>query len=637
MRWDLRPGRLRLDRRTALLGVAALAVLVVGFWLLGAVASALAGVRIRQEARERGLEAGWRSLSLGFPGRLHARDLAVIEPTDGDTVFRAAELRVGLSAWSMLRLQPAPTRIELEHALLRPWHSAARLDTLAPPDEEESGRGGPSAPRVMRAGDALVRALLAPARALPALSLRDVTLASADTDDGRAVVLGGLELRRERQGIHLAGTGSLEGEAHVPFELDLRYGHDDRLSGGARFRFPEPDADTLRPFVVAVDGRVEQDRRAREVRIGDPLIVSLGRTRVRVVGTLSRQGPAFRLAMAADSLDRQKVVESFPRALLGPLDKLVVRGSWDHRVSLDLDLSKPDSVRFESDVIPHALQLDLARTRLDLWSLDQPFTATVHLPRGQRVRRTLSTANPHFLTLDEIDPVLAAAVVTNEDGGFRNHRGFNTEAVRSAIAYNLKKGGYRRGAGTISMQLVRNLYLGHDRTLARKFQEVVLAWVLENLTWLPKDRLLEIYLNIIEWGPGVHGADEAADFYFGKSARELTVDEALFLTIVIPSPKRWRDRLDGTGALRPFARAQMHFIGRAMIRKGWLDPEALPTGDSLAVAITGRAGATFAPPAPPDSLLIPADSLAAPPAAAPAAPGTADTILGAVPPPEAPR
>ena len=97
------------------------------------------------------------------------------------------------------------------------------------------------------------------------------------------------------------------------------------------------------------------------------------------------------------------------------------------------------------------------------------------------------------------------------------------------------------------MQLVRNLYLGHRRTLSRKGQEVVLAWVLEHLTGLSKDRLLEIYLNIIEWGPEVHGADEAARFYFDKDAADVTLDEALFLTIVVPSPRRWKTRFDATG------------------------------------------------------------------------------------------
>jgi membrane peptidoglycan carboxypeptidase len=118
---------------------------------------------------------------------------------------------------------------------------------------------------------------------------------------------------------------------------------------------------------------------------------------------------------------------------------------------------------------------------------------------------------------------------------------------------------------------------------------VVLAWILEHLTGVPKRRLLEIYLNIIEWGPAVHGADEASRFYFDHDAGSLTVAEALFLATVVPAPSRWRWRFDDHGELRRFTQAQMHFIGRAMVAKGWLDPAQLPGTDSLRVELRGPA------------------------------------------------
>ena len=280
-----------------------------------------------------------------------------------------------------------------------------------------------------------------------------------------------------------------------------------------------------------------------------------------------------------------------------------MRGWYGYRVGLDLDVSRPDSVTFTADVLPHGLQIDAAATRLNLLALDQPFVADIHLPKDRIVQRDLSPANPSFRPLAAIDSVLVHAVVTNEDGGFFRHAGFNMEAVKGAIADNLKAGAFRRGAGTITMQLVRNLYLGHDRTLSRKGQEVVLAWVLEHLTLVSKERMLEIYLNIIEWGPGVHGADEAARYYFGHGADRVTVDEALFLATVVPAPIKWRYRFDATGALRPFARAQMHFIGRAMVQKGRLPAELLPPADSLRVELRGPARDLILPPpaAPPET------------------------------------
>ena len=119
--------------------------------------------------------------------------------------------------------------------------------------------------------------------------------------------------------------------------------------------------------------------------------------------------------------------------------------------------------------------------------------------------------------------------------------------------------------------------------------------MLEHLTGLSKDRLLEIYLNIIEWGPGVHGADEAARFYFDKDAADLTLDEALLLTVVVPSPSRWRSRFDANGQLRPWARAQMAYIARKMVSRDWLTPEQVPTAEGLQVTLRGEAARAFAP------------------------------------------
>jgi len=157
------------------------------------------------------------------------------------------------------------------------------------------------------------------------------------------------------------------------------------------------------------------------------------------------------------------------------------------------------------------------------------------------------------------------------------------------------------------MQLARNLFLGHRRTLSRKGQEVVLAWVLEHLTHLSKDRLLEIYLNIIEWGPDVHGANEAARFYFAKDAAELSLDEALFLTVIVPSPGHWRWRVDAEGELKPWARSQMAFVARKMAEKGWLPAEQVPDPATLRVVLRGAAAAAL----PPRPAGAPADTVSA--------------------------
>ncbi|TMJ95302.1 MAG: hypothetical protein E6G67_07480 [Actinobacteria bacterium] len=443
-----------------------------------------------------------------------------------------------------------------------------------------------------------MRLLLLPARQFPRLALHDITIRAGH---GGESPLGGasiawLDLEPENGGVHLAARGALSLARDVPFELGFDYGRDDRLTGGARFMIPSAPRGRLDSLRVSVDGRVTQARGRGLIELGDSSRVTIGRLPLVLQGSLARAGPHARFALSADGVTPARLLASFPQSVLGTLRDLSLRGSFDYRLSLDLDLSAPERVDFTARVLPHGLALDSARTRLNLLALDQPFTATIHLPGGRLETRELSPANPHFRTLDQIDSMLVHAVVTNEDGGFFRHRGFNVEAVKSAIAENLRAGAYRRGAGTITMQLVRNLYLGHERTLSRKAQEVALAWVLEHLTGISKRRLLEIYLNVIEWGPGIQGADEAARYYFDRDASDLDLGEALFLSTVVPSPSKWRYRFDPLGELKPFARAQMHFIGRAMIAKGWLAPEELPPRDSIRVELRGAARAVISPP-----------------------------------------
>ncbi len=608
------PSTPRSFRRWLVVGLA----LILATLAAGPVARGVVASRVRAAAAARGLHAAWGSLTVGPPLQARFRDLVLTRRADGDTVVRAASLAVSLDPRALLLLRSRVARVTLAHATLRVGPSRrADADTLAPDVPSPSGprSDGAGAERVRTAARSLVRLLAAPARELPRLSLRDVTIAMAPRADAAeprvapapaGLRLHWLALAPTRRGVQLAAAGALLGERSVGFATTVEYGHDDRLVGGARFDIPGGGAAGLEQLRIAVDGALTQDRRAGRVAIADSTRITVGTLRFRLGGALERQGPRFQLALAADSLTAAQWRESLPAAVLGPLSGLAVRGWYAYRVSLDLDLARPDSVAFTADVVPHGLQIDPAATRLDLLNLDQPFVARIHLPRARIAERDLSPANPHFRPLEGIDTLLVHAVVTNEDGAFFRHGGFNTEAVKGAIAENARAGAYRRGAGTITMQLVRNLYLGHARTLSRKGQEVVLAWVLEHLTQITKERMLELYFNIIEWGPGVHGADEATRYYFGHDAGRLTPDEALFLATVVPAPGRWRDRFDETGALRPFARAQMHFIGRAMIARGRLSPASLPAADSLRVDLRGPARDVLFPPTETHADTIPA-------------------------------
>jgi monofunctional biosynthetic peptidoglycan transglycosylase len=136
----------------------------------------------------------------------------------------------------------------------------------------------------------------------------------------------------------------------------------------------------------------------------------------------------------------------------------------------------------------------------------------------------------------DISPNLIAAVMASEDEGFCYHDGFDLGAMRAAwLAY--RANGRLRGASTISQQTAKNLFLWPDHSFVRKAVEAYLTVLIE-LLW-PKRRILEVYLNIIEWGSGIYGADSAAQTYFGHPAGSLTRHEAALLAAVLPNPRVW--------------------------------------------------------------------------------------------------
>lgn len=142
-----------------------------------------------------------------------------------------------------------------------------------------------------------------------------------------------------------------------------------------------------------------------------------------------------------------------------------------------------------------------------------------------------------WVPLKAISPQLAAAVIAAEDNRFCQHNGFDWQAIEAAAEANSQNGETLRGASTISMQTAKNLLLWPDRSFLRKGLE---AWFTLQLEWLwPKRRILEMYLNIAEWGPGLYGAEAASRAYFGKPAAALTRREAALLAVVLPNPRRW--------------------------------------------------------------------------------------------------
>ncbi len=142
-----------------------------------------------------------------------------------------------------------------------------------------------------------------------------------------------------------------------------------------------------------------------------------------------------------------------------------------------------------------------------------------------------------WVPLSRISPYLQKAVLIAEDDKFWKHEGFDFESIQKAIEKDLEAGKFKLGASTISQQLAKNLYLSPAKNPVRKIAEAVITWRMEKV--LSKRRILELYLNVVEWGEGIYGAEAASRHYFGKPASELTAQEAARLAAVLPNPRRY--------------------------------------------------------------------------------------------------
>jgi len=151
-------------------------------------------------------------------------------------------------------------------------------------------------------------------------------------------------------------------------------------------------------------------------------------------------------------------------------------------------------------------------------------------PGGARLRYT-------WVPYERISDSLKRAVVAAEDAKFLDHEGFDWEAIQKAMHKNERRGKVVAGASTISQQLAKNLFLSGSRSWLRKGEEAIITWMMERT--LSKRRILELYLNVAEWGDGVFGAEAAARHHFGVPAAAVGPQEAAWLAAVLPSPRRY--------------------------------------------------------------------------------------------------
>jgi len=280
----------------------------------------------------------------------------------------------------------------------------------------------------------------------------------------------------------------------------------------------------------------------------------------------------FRIRIHEPDFDASDFFGSLPAGLFTNLAGIKVKGRLGFILNFDYETQNPDSLLFHAALTSKGFSV-LQYGATDFRHINSEFAYTAY-EKGHAVRTFLvSPANPNFRRLDQIPLHLQRAIMTSEDGAFFHHRGFLPDAIRESIITNIKEKRFARGGSTISMQLVKNVFLTRNKTITRKVEEMLITWLIESQRLVSKDRMFEVYLNVIETGPMVYGVNEAAKFYFNKDVTKLTLAESIYIASIVPKPKWFRYSFDQNGELREHLIGYYELVSSKMLRKEWISQE----------------------------------------------------------------
>ena len=315
------------------------------------------------------------------------------------------------------------------------------------------------------------------------------------------------------------------------------------------------------------------DERLLQIERGQ---IRMGKTPVLIEGELERTTEHYRVDLTArlPPTSCNDVVGAIPQDVLGSLARFEWSGNWSALTHISLDSRELEATAL-SIRVRNLCQFESTPNWVRVERFQEPFRHRAVEPDETVFEMRTGPGTEYWVAFADISPFMPAAVISHEDGGFYDHGGFAPWAIRDALVRNLQEGRYVVGASTISMQLAKNLYLQREKTIARKVQEVILTWWLENA--LNKDEILELYLNVIEYGPSVYGLRHAAAYYFGREPIELSPAEAAFLACMLPSPKRYHVSYE-RGALTRSMKNRMRRLLEHMAKRERIGPEALSYG-----------------------------------------------------------
>jgi len=292
----------------------------------------------------------------------------------------------------------------------------------------------------------------------------------------------------------------------------------------------------IRNVTLDTSGTIKWDREGRKVELLSSRI-GLGALTADIEGSVDYSAtPQIKTRLRCSGLSIRDVLESLPQDFIPTIHGAKTEGAIDADVTFAMNRLDKRSITF--DPIVHIRDFRIVSSpKTDFTRLKGPFLHRVR-KNGKVIKEFwVGPSNPDFVPYKKIGLYAVRAILTCEDGRFFSHRGFQLEHIRRSMEQNIREGRFVRGASTISMQTAKNLFLSNEKNLSRKFEEMLLTYALEHE--LSKERILEIYANIIEWGPGIYGIGAASRHYFDKKPDELAPPEAAYLASIIANPVRY--------------------------------------------------------------------------------------------------
>lgn len=353
------------------------------------------------------------------------------------------------------------------------------------------------------------------------------------------------------------------------------------------------------------------DRRRIEVDDGE---VDLGQIRFTGSGTYERSGDDHRVRATVDLplVGCQAALDSIPKGMVSRIAGMRMAGTFALKGKVAFDTARIDrdfSMSWDTAV---SCRVTEAPPSIDVARFTKSFERTVYTPEGNPKTLEGGPGTPSWVPYGAISKFMSTAVLTTEDGGFYRHRGFDAEAIKNSLRENLKRRKFFRGASTISMQLAKNVYLDRTKNVSRKLQEMVLTMYLEQA--LTKDQIMELYLNVIEFGPMVYGVGPAAQHYFRADASQLSLGQSLYLSSILPSPQI--DRFTGQGPVQKSWMSFLHKLMEIARKRDRITDEELEEG--LRETVVRGSPAPFREPKPAE---VPGGPVASPPGDGPDEPG----------------